>query len=316
MALIKCPECGKEISDTAKQCPNCGYSFKKQNDLPDLSNAVSSVWQFLYSLFKDGKYWKALIVLAISVTLGVLSIYYAFESDHMDWILFIGGILLCLVGTFILFGRPIEFGRNKASGKIMKISTILLVLGLIAIVAHGVVRIVDPWAFSYEYQRELAKKQKQNNGDGSDNAQQGKWEYAGETNLAGARIHYATILAEEDESIVLCLTYDPDNYIEANDLVVKYFDKSINIVSNRATIKRGISFKFDDGGIINLTPSTSPSNDVYITDKSISIRDESEDFGRLMQLLKTSKVCKVEITTSNGIKTYTFNVAGLNWPAF
>ncbi len=24
MALIKCPECGKEISDQAKACPNCG----------------------------------------------------------------------------------------------------------------------------------------------------------------------------------------------------------------------------------------------------------------------------------------------------
>lgn len=27
MALIKCPECNKEISDTAKRCPNCGYKF-------------------------------------------------------------------------------------------------------------------------------------------------------------------------------------------------------------------------------------------------------------------------------------------------
>ena len=25
MALIKCPECGKEISDQADRCPNCGY---------------------------------------------------------------------------------------------------------------------------------------------------------------------------------------------------------------------------------------------------------------------------------------------------
>ncbi len=24
MALIKCPKCGKEVSDRAKQCPNCG----------------------------------------------------------------------------------------------------------------------------------------------------------------------------------------------------------------------------------------------------------------------------------------------------
>lgn len=29
MALIKCPECGQEISDTAKSCPHCGYKTKK-----------------------------------------------------------------------------------------------------------------------------------------------------------------------------------------------------------------------------------------------------------------------------------------------
>lgn len=29
MAMIKCPECGKEISDKANSCPNCGYTFIK-----------------------------------------------------------------------------------------------------------------------------------------------------------------------------------------------------------------------------------------------------------------------------------------------
>ena len=29
MALIKCNECKKEISDSAKQCPHCGYKKKK-----------------------------------------------------------------------------------------------------------------------------------------------------------------------------------------------------------------------------------------------------------------------------------------------
>ena len=29
MALIKCKECKKEISDSAKQCPHCGYKKKK-----------------------------------------------------------------------------------------------------------------------------------------------------------------------------------------------------------------------------------------------------------------------------------------------
>lgn len=28
MALIACPECGKQISDKAESCPGCGYKFK------------------------------------------------------------------------------------------------------------------------------------------------------------------------------------------------------------------------------------------------------------------------------------------------
>lgn len=31
MALFNCPECGKEISDQAAFCPNCGTPFNKQN---------------------------------------------------------------------------------------------------------------------------------------------------------------------------------------------------------------------------------------------------------------------------------------------
>lgn len=31
MALIKCKECGKEISDKAKNCPYCGYKDKTEN---------------------------------------------------------------------------------------------------------------------------------------------------------------------------------------------------------------------------------------------------------------------------------------------
>ena len=28
MSLIKCPECGAEISDKAETCPNCGYGVQ------------------------------------------------------------------------------------------------------------------------------------------------------------------------------------------------------------------------------------------------------------------------------------------------
>lgn len=41
MAMIKCPECGKEISDMAKSCPNCGCPseifHKKEEHLEDYS---------------------------------------------------------------------------------------------------------------------------------------------------------------------------------------------------------------------------------------------------------------------------------------
>lgn len=30
MALIKCPECGKEISNAAFSCPNCGYIIPRE----------------------------------------------------------------------------------------------------------------------------------------------------------------------------------------------------------------------------------------------------------------------------------------------
>lgn len=32
MALIKCPECGKEISDKAISCPNCGYPVSQKQE--------------------------------------------------------------------------------------------------------------------------------------------------------------------------------------------------------------------------------------------------------------------------------------------
>ena len=30
MALIKCPECGNQISDKAESCPKCGYELNKK----------------------------------------------------------------------------------------------------------------------------------------------------------------------------------------------------------------------------------------------------------------------------------------------
>ncbi len=40
MALIKCPECGKDVSTSAETCPHCGYSLKKQQ-APQTARPIS-----------------------------------------------------------------------------------------------------------------------------------------------------------------------------------------------------------------------------------------------------------------------------------
>lgn len=32
MALMKCPECGKEVSDQSETCIHCGYPLKKESE--------------------------------------------------------------------------------------------------------------------------------------------------------------------------------------------------------------------------------------------------------------------------------------------
>ena len=39
MAMIKCKECGKEISDTAKACVNCGAPLKSDDFHKELNAA-------------------------------------------------------------------------------------------------------------------------------------------------------------------------------------------------------------------------------------------------------------------------------------
>ena len=36
MAMIKCSECGKQMSDKAKTCPHCGNSMNKAITLSDI----------------------------------------------------------------------------------------------------------------------------------------------------------------------------------------------------------------------------------------------------------------------------------------
>lgn len=64
MALIKCPECGKEVSDKASACPNCGYRMLH----PEKTAAII-------------KYAKIGIICLIAVV-AIIALYKAASKDH------------------------------------------------------------------------------------------------------------------------------------------------------------------------------------------------------------------------------------------
>ena len=43
MAIVKCPECGKEISSYATACPNCGFPLKTVKDTDEKPHEVNRI---------------------------------------------------------------------------------------------------------------------------------------------------------------------------------------------------------------------------------------------------------------------------------
>lgn len=123
MALIKCPECGREISDTCKQCIHCGYALKEE-DIEKYNAYLkqhqnSSSKEYYERLNKEvenrrnvtnegkkvmsmGEAKLCMVIGPICVVAGIFFLITFFNSNHEDeggWFLFWLG-LFC----FILIG--------------------------------------------------------------------------------------------------------------------------------------------------------------------------------------------------------------------
>ena len=86
MALIKCPECKKEISDKAASCPSCGCpiaanSNENNNQTPE--NKVQTIE-------KTSKKYKGQQLMAM--LLGVIGFFMLFEEEART----VGGII-CII---------------------------------------------------------------------------------------------------------------------------------------------------------------------------------------------------------------------------
>ncbi len=90
MALIKCPECGKEnVSDSAEACPNCGFGvkeyFKNKTIEKEISNKSIAEEKNNHnnSMLSNKKVWvisSVCIIILLCVVLYGTPLYNFFEK--------------------------------------------------------------------------------------------------------------------------------------------------------------------------------------------------------------------------------------------
>lgn len=96
MALINCPECGKEISDKATACPNCGFPVK--NASTNIPKPTTSHYNFIKMRTGFG---------ITDLSLGIMLLIMVLQSEGgvannsrimgTSWFFIITGIL-CIIG--------------------------------------------------------------------------------------------------------------------------------------------------------------------------------------------------------------------------
>lgn len=119
MALIKCDECQKEISDTAKTCPHCGYNLKKERKKLNSKNIIYNfrtiscfllilafITSFFAVSFSRDNYSSSRQMLNRSFN---DMMYYLL--DNFDIVFIIIGIVSIVALIYYILGRKVKFKK-------------------------------------------------------------------------------------------------------------------------------------------------------------------------------------------------------------
>lgn len=74
MALIKCPECQKDVSDAAYDCPGCGCPLKRRKQPQQVTTSQEQgggFWEFVKSVVQ----WGVIVVLVLFIFSFVMSFF-------------------------------------------------------------------------------------------------------------------------------------------------------------------------------------------------------------------------------------------------
>lgn len=72
MALIKCPECGKEVSENSKTCPNCGFPIKSNFN----KEKIIEGFKFIKSIVNNK------IFICLFIVIGLFLFYCAYDCAY------------------------------------------------------------------------------------------------------------------------------------------------------------------------------------------------------------------------------------------
>ena len=92
MALVSCPECGKEISDVARFCPHCGYAMREaaanQVKRTPLTERKPSRASGIF-LCTGGMVMVlgSLLFCLLLLRLGIIEAFSIFHSKHFSYLL-------------------------------------------------------------------------------------------------------------------------------------------------------------------------------------------------------------------------------------
>ena len=107
--LIKCPECGKDVSSEAVSCPRCGYPIKRQTNVR-LNNQSERSEKEIRELIAEAKECSSASTASAAIGLimffgGIISIVLAFaviEDGDVSGIIAVLGTIFAPLGFLIL----------------------------------------------------------------------------------------------------------------------------------------------------------------------------------------------------------------------
>ena len=76
MALIKCPECTRDVSDTAAHCPHCGYNLSRQKNIKSMQKSIGTFKHIAKTIKSNRKFKIVFSIIASVLALLVLAILY------------------------------------------------------------------------------------------------------------------------------------------------------------------------------------------------------------------------------------------------